>query len=224
MKLLIVEDEIDLLSALKKGFIKMGYAVDTAEDGEEGAFLASVNEYDVIVLDLNLPSRDGLDVLREIRARSLTQKVIILSARSTVSDKVLGLDMGANDYLAKPFDFFELAARVRSLARRSFVQTGIVVQAGEVRLDTASRSVTYAGKHIDLAPKEYAILEYLALHQGQVISAERLIEHVWESDVDMFAASVKVHISNIRKKLSDATGNELIQTKRGSGYIIEKED
>ena len=107
MKLLIVEDEIDLLGALKKGFTKMGYAVDTAEDGEQGAFLASVNEYDVIILDLNLPLKDGLDVLREIRTRSLTQKVIILSARSSVSDKVLGLDMGANDYLAKPFDFFE---------------------------------------------------------------------------------------------------------------------
>lgn len=224
MKLLIIEDEIDLLTALKKGFIKMGYAVDTAEDGEEGAFLASVNEYDVIILDLNLPSKDGLDVLREIRTRSLTQRVIILSARSSVSDKVLGLDIGANDYLAKPFDFFELAARVRSLARRSFVQDDIILQIGKVRLDTASRSVEYAGKKIDFAPKEYAILEYLALHRGQVISAETLIEHVWESDIDMFSASVKVHISNIRKKLSQATGNELIQTRRGSGYIIEKED
>lgn len=139
MKILIIEDEVELLSALKKGFTKKGFAVDTAEDGNEGSYLAEVNEYDVIVLDLNLPYKDGLDVLEEIRNRSQMQKVLILSARSSVPDKILGLDMGANDYLAKPFDFLELEARVRNLARREFVQKDSMIVVGEFTIDTAKK-------------------------------------------------------------------------------------
>lgn len=223
MKLLIIEDEIDLVNALKRGFVKKGCAVDAVTDGEEGAYFAEINEYDVIVLDLNLPHKDGLEILKEIRERSKTQKVIILSARTAVPDKVLGLDMGANDYLPKPFDFLELEARVRSLARRDFIQIDTNISIRNVIVHTAKKSVTYNGSPIELAPKEYSILEYLALNHGKVISAEELIEHVWESDVDLFKVSVKVHISNIRKKLTAICGNEIIQTVRGRGYIVEGE-
>lgn len=223
MKILMIEDELDLLSALKKGFTKKGYAVDTAEDGNEGSYLAEVNEYDVIVLDLNLPYQDGLDILEEIRNRSQTQKVLILSARSSVPDKILGLDMGANDYLAKPFDFLELEARVRNLARREFIQKDSMITVGPITIDTAKKEVRHNGQKLELAPKEYAILEYLALHTEKVVSAEELIEHIWESDVNLFSVSVKVHISHIRKKLQSACGKEMIVTVRGCGYRIEEE-
>ena len=161
MKLLIIEDEPDMRNALKKGFIKKGYLVDTAEDGEEGSYLALVNTYDVIVLDLNLPGKDGLEILQEIRDRSKTQRVIILSARSSVSDKITRLDMGANDYLAKPFDFMELEARVRSLARREMVQNDTKINIHNLVIDTVQKKVSYNGEKIELTPKEYAILEYL---------------------------------------------------------------
>ena len=161
MKLLIIEDEPDMRNALKKGFIKKGYLVDTAEDGEEGSYLALVNTYDVIVLDLNLPGKDGLEILQEIRDRSKTQRVIILSARSSVPDKITGLDMGANDYLAKPFDFMELEARVLSLARREMVQNDTKINIHNLVIDTVQKKVSYNGEKIELTPKEYAILEYL---------------------------------------------------------------
>ena len=160
MKLLIIEDEPDMRNALKKGFIKKGYLVDTAEDGEEGSYLALVNTYDVIVLDLNLPGKDGLEILQEIRDRSKTQRVIILSARSSVPDKITGLDMGANDYLAKPFDFMELEARVRSLARREMVQNDTKINIHNLVIDTVQKKVSYNGEKIELTLKEYAILEY----------------------------------------------------------------
>ena len=158
---MIIEDEPDMRNALKKGFIKKGYLVDTAEDGEEGSYLALVNTYDVIVLDLNLPGKDGLEILQEIRDRSKTQRVIILSARSSVPDKITGLDMGANDYLAKPFDFMELEARVRSLARREMVQNDTKINIHNLVIDTVQKKVSYNGEKIELTPKEYAILEYL---------------------------------------------------------------
>ena len=161
MKLLIIEDEPDMRNALKKGFIKKGYLVDTAEDGEEGSYLALVNTYDVIVLDLNLPGKDGLEILQEIRDRSKTQRVIILSARSSLPDQITGLDMGANDYLAKPFDFMELEARVRSLARREMVQNDTKINIHNLVIDTVQKKVSYNGEKIELTPKEYAILEYL---------------------------------------------------------------
>lgn len=223
MKLLIVEDEPDMLNALKKGFIKKGFLVDTAEDGEEGSYLALVNTYDVIVLDLNLPGKDGLEILQEIRARSKTQRIIILSARSSVPDKILGLDMGANDYLAKPFDFMELEARVRSLARREIVQNDTKIVIDNLVIDTVQKKVFYNDGKIELAPKEYAILEYLGINSGETVSAEELVEHVWESDTDLFSVSVKVHMSKLRKKLEDVTGKNYIETIRGRGYLLSGE-
>lgn len=223
VKLLIVEDEPDMRKALEKWFVKKGFLVDTAEDGEAGSYLALVNTYDVIVLDLNLQGKDGLEILQEIRERSKTQRVIILSARSSVPDKILGLDMGANDYLTKPFDFMELEARVRSLARREIVQRDPEIRVGDLVIDTAQKMVFYNGEKVELAPKEYAILEYLGINFGKTVSAEDLIEHVWESDTDLFSVSVKVHMSKLRKKIEKATGKKYIETIRGRGYILSGE-
>lgn len=223
VKLLIVEDEPDMRKALEKWFIKKGFLVDTAEDGEEGSYLALVNAYDVIVLDLNLQGKDGLEILQEIRERSKTQRVIILSARSMVPDKILGLDMGANDYLTKPFDFMELEARVRSLARREIVQRDTEIRIDHLVIDTAQKMVFYNGEKIELSPKEYGILEYLGIHLGKTVSAEDLIEHVWESDVDLFSVSIKVHMSKLRKKIEKVTGKKYIETIRGRGYLLSED-
>ena len=218
MRLLIIEDEEQLLDALKKGLMKRGYAVDTAEDGITGSEMAYQNEYDVIILDLNLPGKDGIEVLKDIRTRSMTTKVLILSARSSVQDKIKGLDLGAN------FDFLELEARIRNLIRRDFVQQSTVIHLQNLTLDTAQKSAAVNGHKLDLQPKEYAILEYLALHSGTVISAEELIEHIWDEEADMFSMSVKVHISNLRKKISAYGDSSLIVTVRGEGYMIAKGD
>lgn len=224
MKLLIIEDEIDLVNALKKGFIKKGYVVDCATDGEEGLELYHINEYDLIILDLNLPSMDGLKVLEAIRGKDKMQRVLILSARSAVSDRIKGLDMGANDYLSKPFDFGELDARVRSLLRCELIQHNTLIHYDDIKLDTRAKNISIKGLTLCLAPREYAILEYLLLYQGKVISAESLIEHVWNSETNMFTDAVKVHISNIRKKLRETCGKEYITTVRGQGYLIVRED
>ena len=223
VKLLIVEDEPDMCKALEKWFIKKGFFFVFVEDGEEGSYLALVNTYDVIVLDLNLQGKDGLEILREIRERSKTQRVIILSARSTVPDKILGLDLGANDYLTKPFDFMELEARVRSLARREIVQRDTEIRIAHLVIDTAQKMVFYDGEKVELSPKEYAILEYLGMNSGKTVSAEDLIEHVWESDADLFSVSVKVHMSKLRKKIEKVTGKKYIETVRGRGYLLREE-
>lgn len=222
MKLLLIEDEIDMVTALAKGFRKKGYRVDMAIDGKEGLELYYINEYDVIILDLNLPSMDGLDILRAIRKNDNRQKVLILSARSAVEHKIEGLDLGANDYLSKPFDFGELEARVRSLLRSNVILHDVVLQCGPVSIDTQLKQVCASGSIVELAPKEYAILEYLAINMDKVISSEKIIEHVWDSETNYFSDSVKVHVSNIRKKLKEVCGTELITTVRGYGYLIKK--
>ena len=221
MKLLIIEDEPDLLTALAAGFRKKGYAVDTADDGLDGLELAQTGSYDLIILDLNLPGMDGLDILKKIREDDLEQKLLILSARSEYTQRIEGLDLGANDYLTKPFDFGELEARVRSLLRRSFTQNDAVLIFHGFRLDTRTHLLqTETGKPVDLMPKEYAILEYLLLNRNRAVSAEELIEHIWASDSDMFSNAIKVHISTLRKKLSAHTDAELITNIRGAGYCI----
>ena len=223
MKLLIIEDEEDLLAALKAGFEKKGYVVDAAVDGTDGYELAFINDYDLILLDLNLPGMDGLEILKKIRENDLNQKVLILSARSDYAQRIEGLDLGANDYLVKPFDFGELEARVRSLLRRSFTQMGAVLKFGRFSLDTCAHLLyTDQDEIIDLAPKEYSILEYLLLHRGKAVSAEELIEHIWLSDSSLFSNAIKVHVSTLRKKLAAHTDQELITNLRGAGYCILK--
>ena len=222
MKILLVEDEELLSSIITKGLRKLGYAVDTVFDGEEALFSYEVNEYDIIILDLNIPKKDGLEVLREIRKKDHETKVIVLSARSKVSDRISGLDCGANDYLIKPFDFGELEARVRNLLRRSFIQVSPTMECGILRLDTVSKNVYITGELLCLTKKEYGILEYLLMNKEKVISAEELVEHVWDSDFDSFSNTLRYHMHNLKKKLSKYSENEIIKTIRGQGYIIEE--
>ena len=217
MRLLIIEDEITLLQALSKGFRKKGYTVDAAEDGEQALEFYFDNQYSLIVLDLNLPKIDGLDVLREIRRENKAIPVLVLSARSAVQDKIIGLDMGANDYLAKPFHFDELEARVRALLRRDFKTADTIIGCGEVKLDTALKKVFWSDSEVQLTKKEYGIFEYLLLHKGKVVSGEELIETVWESDADIFTNAFKVHINAMRKKLPE----DLIKNIKGQGYYVE---
>ncbi len=223
MKLLIIEDEQDILRALVNGFQKRGYIVTGVADGEEGLELAQVGNYDLIVLDLNLPGMDGIDILKEIRNSDKMQKILILSARTDYAERVVGLDLGANDYLVKPFDFGELEARVRGLLRRNFVQHDVVLQCGKLRVDTASHRVyTQEETPIELSPKEYGILEYLLLKRGTAVPAEELIEHLWMEDEGLFSNAVKVHISQLRKKLLPYVGEDFITNRRGAGYLIER--
>ena len=217
MKLLIIEDEKALRNALVKGFANRGYAVDSASDGEQALDFFFGNSYSLIVLDLNLPKVDGLEVLKEIRKENDEVPVLILSARSEVDDKILGLDKGANDYLAKPFHFKELEARARALIRRDFKTADTVLKSGDLTLDTALRRVYCKDMEISLTRKEYGILEYLMLNRGRVVSGEELIEAVWESDADTFSNAFKVHINAIRKKLPV----DILRNLKGQGYYVE---
>lgn len=218
MKLLIVEDEPSLLEALRKGFALKGFAVDTAADGEAALALYFGAEYDVIILDLNLPKLDGISVLREIRQDSPAAKVLILSARNEVEDRIVGLDSGANDYLGKPFHFGELEARVRALLRTDAFSSGTSLDCEDISVDTACRRVFLSGQEVSLTPKEYGILAYLLLHKGQIISSETLLEHVWQGDVCEFSGgAVKVHINALRRKLPSLP----LHTVRGQGYYVE---
>ncbi len=222
MKLLIIEDEEDILHALLRGFNKKGYIAQGATDGESGLEMALNGGYDIVVLDLNLPKLDGIEVLKQIRQENKDIKILILSARTDFSQRISGLDFGANDYLVKPFDFGELEARVRNLLRRSFTQQDVILNCGNISIDTASKRVfSTEGSTVELSPKEYGILEYLALNKGRAISAEELIEHSWGEEDSLFSNSVKVHISMIRKKLLPYC-KELILNIRGAGYLIER--
>lgn len=220
MKILIVEDEQDLCESIAKGLRLDGYEADTCFDGEEALEMASVESYDLIILDLNLPKLDGMEVLRSIRAEDNETNILILSARGGLQDKIEGLDGGANDYLCKPFHFEELEARVRSLTRRRVVQNNLVLECGEISLDTKARTVTAKNEELSLTRKELAILEYLILHRNHTVSQEELIEHVWDGSADAFSNSIRVHMSALRKKLRSALGYDPITNRVGQGYII----
>lgn len=225
MKLLLVEDEILLSAAIAKGLRKRGYAVDCAFDGEAALEQLSINEYDLLILDLNLPKLDGMEVLRQIREKDTNLRILILSARSSVPDKIAGLDNGSNDYLTKPFDFAELEARIRVLLRQEVQMKNAILSCGVLQLDTAARIAHWKDTPVELTKKEYGILEYLMAHQDRVVPAEELIEHVWDSESDPFSNSFRFHISSLRKKLSAICGTDnLIVTLRGQGYrMYEKE-
>lgn len=223
MRILLVEDEKLLSDMVTKGLRNGGYAVDAVYDGEEALYQYEVNEYDLIVLDLNLPKVDGLDVLRKIRAADEKIKILILSARTKVEDRILGLDEGANDYLIKPFDFGELEARIRGLMRREFVQVPPILNFRDLRVDTNAKKAVIGSTTVSLTRKEYGILEYLLLHKNQVISAEKLTEHVWDNDFDPFSNTFRYHIHSLKKKLNMVSGTDYIKTVHGQGYIIEEE-
>ena len=223
MKILLAEDEKSLSSAIAKGLRKMGYAVDQTYDGEESLEYLEINRYDLLILDLNMPKVDGITVLKTLRGTDTELKVLILSARSEIEDKVRGLDLGANDYLAKPFDFEELTARIRNLLRWSFTYKESILICGGLKLDMLGKTVSADSLPINLTNKEYSILEYLMFHKGKVISTEEIIEHVWDSEVDLFSNSFKYHMHSLKKKLS-AGGKDCIKNIRGQGYVIREEN
>lgn len=218
MRLLICEDEEDILNGLAKGLRKLNYYVDTAMDGEEALSLYFESNYDLIILDLNMPKLDGLEVLKAIREDNPESKVIILSARDSLNDKVLGLDLGANDYLVKPFHFRELEARIRALLRTSYSKSDDIIQleSQDITLYLNKKQVKKNGETVQLTPKEYAIFEYLCLNKDTLISTDELLKHNIDMNANDTSSVIKVHIAAIRKKL----GSDVIKTSRGMGYTI----
>lgn len=216
MRLLVVEDEVDLLRGLVRALRDEGYAVDTSANGEDGLFKAESTDYDAVILDVMLPQLDGWEVLRRLRLRKKTP-VLMLTARDTSRDRVRGLDTGADDYLVKPFDLPELLARLRAIIRRSRGEANTVIELGDVRIDTAARKVARAGETVVLTAREYSLVEYLALHRGEVVTRTALYEHLFDENDESLSNLLDVHVSNVRKKL----GHEFIVTRRGHGYSIE---
>ena len=220
MRLLVVEDEQSLREDITKKLQHSGYEVDACGDGETASEYLAVEYYDLVLLDLNLPKIDGMTLLRNFRKENQETTVLILSARSEINDKVEGLDAGANDYMEKPFHLQELEARVRSLTRRKFVQKNVCLECGSLRFDTKERTAYAKDKPVALTRNEIGILEYLLLNQGRPVSQEELIEHVWDSSVDSFSGSIRVHMSSLRKKLKAGLGYDPIVNKIGEGYKI----
>ena len=220
MHLLVVEDERDLCQTIVRSLRRLAYSVDFCYDGEQALELLGVERYDLVLLDLNLPGRDGMTVLGTLRRTDRQTPVLILSARGEVHDKVAGLDAGANDYLAKPFHLAELEARIRSLTLRQFTQQDVLLTCGALTFDTRARSASVDGQVLTLTRKETGILEYLMVHQGRPVSQEELMEHVWDNSVDCFSNSIRVHISALRKKLRTALGYDPIRNRIGEGYLM----
>ena len=223
MRILVVEDERALCETIVRSLRRLAYSVDPCYDGDTAIDLLGSERYDLVLLDLNLPGADGMTVLRTLRQTDRETRVLILSARSEVADKVEGQDAGANDYLAKPFHLEELEARIRSLTLRQFTQNDVVLHCGPLSFDARSRTATAAGQPLALTRKETGILEYLLLHRGRPVSQEELLEHVWDNSVDNFSNSIRVHISALRKKLRTALGYDPVRNRIGEGYLIEEE-
>ena len=222
MHLLVIEDERALCETIVRSLRRLAYSVDYCYDGEKALELLGVECYDLVLLDLNLPKKDGMTVLRTLRQTDRETRVLILSARSEVEDKVQGLDAGANDYLAKPFHLAELEARIRSLTRRKFIQEDVCLRCSRITFDTRTREASVDGTPLALTRKESALLEYFLLHRNRIISPEEMIEHLWDGSVNSFSNSIRVHISSLRKKLRTALGYDPIQNKIGQGYILEE--
>ena len=221
MKVLVVEDEKRILQFVKKGLEEAGFTIDTCENGNDGLERATSQAYDVVVLDIMLPGRDGLSVLRQLREKKNAVPVLLLTARTALDERVEGLNLGADDYLTKPFYVEELIARLHALGRRSTGQTLTVLQTGELVVNLVTREVTHAGKDIRLTSREFELLEYLMRSPGRVFTRTQILEHVWSYDFDPNTKLVDVHIQRLRKKLG-AAGDSLIETIRGVGYRFKK--
>lgn len=217
MRLLLVEDEPDLAATLRKTLAEEGFAVDGVTDGEEALWQTEATAYDAVVLDLMIPIIDGWEVLKRLRARGSRSPVLVLTARDATDDKVRALDAGADDYLTKPFTSAELLARIRALIRRAAGSPAPILQLGDVRIETSARRVTRAGIDVELAAKEYGLLEFLALHRGTLVTRSTLYEHIYGDREETMSNVVDVYVSNLRRKL----GHDLIKTCRGAGYIID---
>jgi two-component system, OmpR family, copper resistance phosphate regulon response regulator CusR len=224
VRVLLVEDEPQVAALLAKGLREHAYAVDVAADAEEAVHEAGVNEYDLVVLDVLLPGRSGLDVCRELRRSGFSAPILMLTARDAVAHRVEGLDAGADDYLTKPFDFGELLARVRALLRRGPALSSSVLEIDDLRLDTRTRRVSRAGRLVELTTKEYALLEFLARRAGEVVGRAAIAEHVWDATFDPFSNSIEVYVQRLRRKIDDAYETKLIHTRRGAGYVLAPRD
>ena len=220
MRILLVEDETRVAGFIAKGLREQAYAVDIASDGEQALYQAAVNQYDVVILDVMLPVKDGHTVCRELRASGFRTPILMLTARGAVDDRVEGLDSGADDYLAKPFDFKELLARLRALLRRPAGLRPQLARVADLTLNTASHAVTRAGKPVNLTAKEYALIEFLVLNQDRVVGREQIGQHVWDENFDPLSNVIDVYIKRLRAKLDTGFGRRLIHTRRGEGYIL----
>lgn len=224
MRVLIIEDEPGVSSFLRKGLREAAHVVDEADNGIDGLHLASTEPYDLIVLDLMLPGKDGFSVLKELRDKEVNTPVICLTARDAVDDRVRGLDLGADDYLSKPFSFSELMARMRALQRRGERLTANPIVVSNLSVDVVSRQVCRAGTRIDLSPNEYTLLEFMIRHCGQVLSRTMLLEHVWDMNQDPLTNVVDVYINRLRKKIDHGFDRPLIHTIRGVGYVLREDE
>ncbi len=224
MRVLVVEDEAKLADLLRRGLTASGLAVDVAATGEDALWMAPATAYQVIVLDLMLPDVDGIEVCRRLRDSGVQTPILMLTALGELADRVAGLDSGADDYLVKPFALAELLARVRALLRRDSGGSGTVLQVGSVTLDAARHAATHAGTPLRLTPKEFGVLEYLMTRPGHVVSAEELLEHVWDENADPFTETVRVTVGTLRRKLGPgADGGALIETVVGRGYRLRED-
>lgn len=220
VRLLVVEDDAALGQILLRGLLEDGYAVDLETSALGAAHMATTNDYDAIVLDLGLPDGDGVDLCRALRADDVDVPILMLTARDGLNDRVAGLDAGADDYLSKPFDYRELAARIRALLRRPPLQSGPVLTAGDIRLDPAAHIVWRGAINVPLTAREFSLLEYLLRHPGEVVTRTALLEHVWDANYDGLSNVVDVHIANLRRKLELPDQPQPIETIRGVGYRI----
>ena len=223
MRVLLVEDEKKVASFIKKGLEEHGYAVDYGSDGKIGLLMALDQIHDLVILDINLPEIDGLTVLRQMRAKKVVTPVLLLTVRATIEDKVIGLDTGADDYLAKPFSFEELLARIRALLRRSSDTKSPLLKVADLVLDPASRQVFRGDDRIELTSKEFAILEYFIRNNGRVLTRTMIIDHVWDYDFDADTNVVDVYVNYLRKKIDAQYEPKLLHTIRGTGYVLREE-
>ena len=221
MRILLVEDDSRVAGFIRRGLKEENYAVDLAKDGEEAQYLAQTQEYDLMILDLLIPKKSGLEVLKELRKTGIKVPVLILTAKDEPRDKISGLDAGADDYLTKPFDFEELLARIRALLRRRGDLVPSVLRALDLEMDTIHHKVTRKGRLIELTNKEYALLEYFLRHPNQVINRSMISDHVWDQDFDTLTNVIDVQVARLRRKIDDGFSPKLIQTLRGRGYRLE---
>ena len=220
MRILLVEDEPDAARLLAKGLREQRYAVDIAADGEAATYQASINDYDLLIVDVLLPRKDGFAVCREVRENGRQMPILLLTARDAVQDRIAGLDYGADDYLTKPYDFHELLARVRALLRRGQTLQAEQLAVADLTINTRTHEVRRAGRLIELTAKEYALLEYLARRAGAVVTRTDIAEHVWDESFDPFSNLIEVYIQRLRRKVDEAHAVKLIRTLRGEGYRL----
>jgi DNA-binding response OmpR family regulator len=220
VRILLVEDEPASAQMLAKGLREQSYAIDIASDGDAATYQAEINDYDLIILDLLLPRKDGLTVCRELRSKGGSVPILMLTALDAVSDRITGLDAGADDYLVKPFDFHELLARVRALLRRGPALHSDRIEVADLVIETRGRIVERAGRQLKLTAREYALLEYLARRQGEVVTRAEIAEHVWDESFDPFSNLIEVYVQRLRRKVDDGFVPHLIITRRGEGYTL----